>query len=232
MVTYWDIWQAKCSETSATATSGYTRMRHTLNAEGHGIRIRPVCMTDAPFIVWLRNLDHAKGNLGDSATNVVEQRTWLENYFERAGDYYFLAETIGGVSVGMNGIYDHSGTAAEGGRFVVSPGVPAAFPISILTYDLAFERLGLSELRATSVASNRMLHSYVRKLGFRQVRVEPAGRIIGGKPVDILHFLLKADDWKEARMRLLPLAQYAEEQILEWDNKSSEPSATVGSTIP
>lgn len=205
-------------------------MRHTLIAEGYGIRIRPVCLEDAAFIVWLRNLDHAKGNLGDSAMDVTHQQLWLEEYFDRDGDYYFLAETLGGVPVGMNGIYDQSGDAAEGGRFVVSPGVPAAFPISILTYDLAFARMGLQELRATSVASNRSLHSYVRKLGFQQVRVESAGRVIGGQPVDIVHFLLKAEDWNKSRAQLLPLARYAESQILEWEKNSLEQQATVCNT--
>lgn len=202
-------------------------MQHTLIAEGYGIRIRPVRLEDAAFIVWLRNLDHAKGNLGDSATDVTDQQAWLQKYFTRAGDYYFLAETLSGIPVGMNGIYDQAGDTAEGGRFVVSPGVPAAFPISILTYDLSFGRMKLKELRATSVASNRSLHSYVRKLGFRQVRVEKAGRVIGGQPVDMVHFILRSEDWAEARTRLLPLAQYAETQILEWEKKSLEQQATV-----
>ncbi len=31
-------------------------MQHTLHAEGFGVRLRPVRMEDAAFIVWLRNL--------------------------------------------------------------------------------------------------------------------------------------------------------------------------------
>lgn len=192
-------------------------MHHTLCDEGFGVRIRPVRMGDAAFIVGLRNQEHARGKLGDTTTDVGAQEDWLEAYFERAGDYYFIAETLSGIPVGTTSIYDQAGDTAETGRFVVLPGVPAAFPISILTYDLAFERMKLTKLRATSVASNRTVHSYVRKLGFRQERFEPAGRTIGGEPVDMWHFSLSAATWLERRNTLLSLANYAAAQMLEWE---------------
>jgi RimJ/RimL family protein N-acetyltransferase len=194
-------------------------MRHSLHAEGFGVRLRPVQMNDAAFIVWLRHLDHAKGKLGDSAADVAGQKTWLKTYFDREGDCYFIAETPGGIPVGTHGIYDKSGTSAEWGRFVMRPEVPAALPASIISFDLAFGPLGLKEVRATSVASNRTLHSYILKLGFRQTRVETAGRIIGGNPVDMLHFILMPEDWFKCRERVLPLARLAEAQVLDWEQQ-------------
>ena len=79
--------------------------------------------------------------------------------------------------------------------------------------------MGLKEVRATSIASNRSLHSYIRKLGFRQTRVETAGRIIGGNPVDMLHFILTPEDWLKGRERALPLAKLAEAQVLDWERQ-------------
>ena len=32
------------------------------------MRLRPVRLEDAAFIVWLRNQEHVKGRVGDSAT--------------------------------------------------------------------------------------------------------------------------------------------------------------------
>ncbi len=96
-------------------------MHHALNEEGFGIRIRPVRMDDATFIVCLRHQEHARGRLGDSANDVAAQERWLENYFERAGDYYFIAETLHGFPVGTTSIYGQSGDTAETGRFVVCP---------------------------------------------------------------------------------------------------------------
>ena len=197
-------------------------MHHALSNEGFGVRIRPVRMEDAAFIVRVRNQEHAKGKLGDSATSVSAQENWLAEYFKREGDFYFIAETqCERIPVGTTAIYDPSGESAETGRFVVSLDAPAAFQISLLTYDLAFEQLQLQSLRATSVATNRTVHSYVRKLGFQQTRTEKGGRVIGGQSVDMLHFNLQAADWPIARAAMIPLAKYAESEILRWEIHSA-----------
>jgi RimJ/RimL family protein N-acetyltransferase len=176
-------------------------------------------MDDAAFIVWLRNLDHARGRIGDSATDVAGQEAWLKDYFVREGDYYFIVETLGKIAVGAYGIYNVTGDGGESGRWVIHPEVPAALPNSILACDLAFGVLGLKELRASTVATNRSVLSLNRKLGYHQTHVELAGRFIGGKPVDLVHFILTAADWFKVRERMLPLAQLAETQIRAWEQK-------------
>ena len=192
-------------------------MKHALHAEGFGVRLRPVRMEDAAFIVWLRNLDHAKGKVGDSATDVTAQETWLKAYFTREGDYYFIAETVGGIPVGTYGIYNVEKTSAEPGRWIMHPEVPAAIPCVILALDLAFHEMKLTLLCGMTVATNEKVLSLNRKLGFRQVRVEPGGRAISGRAVDMVHFILKPEDWVKARERLVPLAQVAEIQVRDWE---------------
>lgn len=197
-------------------------MRHAIHAEGFGVRLRPVQVNDAAFIVWLRNLDHAKGNVGDSAASVDGQEAWLENYFKREGDYYFIVETLAGIPVGTYGIYDIKGDTAESGRWIIRPGVPAAVPSGMVLFDVAFKTLGLREVLGRTVASNHAVLSINRKFGFRQVRVEPAAQVIGGETVDMVHFILAAVDWPKARERLLPLARLAETQVLEWEREYSQ----------
>ena len=192
-------------------------MQHSLQIEGFGVRLRPVRLDDAAFIVWLRNLDYVKGQVGDSATDVAGQEAWLENYFKRKGDYYFIADTLGGIPLGTHGIYDLRGTSAEKGRHIMRPEVMAGIPAAMLATDLAFGRLGLTELRATSVSTNLAVHSLHRKSGFKQVGVARAAQTIDGKPVDLVQFLLTPKEWVKARERLLPLAQYAETHITEWE---------------
>ena len=192
-------------------------MEHSFQAEGFGVRLRPVRMEDAAFIVWLRNLEHAKGRVGDSATDVAGQQAWLNAYLAREGDYYFIVETSGGNPVGTHGIYDVLGTSAEHGRFIIRPEVPAAIPCLMIGFDLAFGRMGLTELRGTVVATNHTVISLNRKLGCRQIKVEPGGRVIGSKAVDMVHFVLSPDDWSKAGERLVPLARLAEKQVREWE---------------
>lgn len=197
-------------------------MRHLLETEGFGVRLRPVRMDDATFIVWLRNMSHVKGKVGDSAEDVAGQENWLRAYFEREGDYYFVVETLGGIAVGAYGIYDVTGTSAESGRWIVRPDVPAALPSAILGFNLGFKSMGLTELRVTTVSTNQPVLSLNRKLGFKQTLVERGGRVIGGKPVDMVHFLLTGEDWAKLCERLMPLARLAETQVREWELASAE----------
>ena len=97
-------------------------MRHSLHAEGFGVRLRPVEMQDAAFIVWLRNQHYVKGWVGDSASDDAGQMKWLAAYDKREGDYYFILETLDGIPLGTNGLYDVvSGKNAEWGRYIVRP---------------------------------------------------------------------------------------------------------------
>jgi hypothetical protein len=56
------------------------------------------------------------------------------------------------------------------------------------------------------VASNYKLHSYIRGFGFRQVEVECASRAIGGREIDMMHFVQTAEDWFRVKKLVLSLA--------------------------
>ena len=174
-------------------------------------------MEDAGFIVRLRNLEHAKGRLGDSAKNVKSQEDWLKAYFQREGDYYFVIETGNGTAVGAYGIYNVAGKSAESGRWVIQPEVPAAIPSAVLAFDLAFGELGMAELRVKTVSTNLPVLSLNKRFGFRQTHIESGAQVIEGKAIDMVHFLMKADEWAKHRPKLLTLAQYAETQIRDWE---------------
>jgi RimJ/RimL family protein N-acetyltransferase len=199
-------------------------MQHTAQTEGFGIRLRPVRLEDAAFIVWARNLEHVKGRIGDSAATKEAQESWLRAYFQRPGDYYFIVETIGGIPVGTYGVYNIKGTSGESGRWVIRQDVLAAIPSAILAIDLDFGSLGLTELRVTTVATNRPVLSLNRKFGFREIRIDKDAQTIGGQPVDLVHFLLEAKDWPPIREKLLPFAEVAALQIAEWQRGQSSVS--------
>jgi RimJ/RimL family protein N-acetyltransferase len=184
------------------------------------VRLRPVRIEDAPFIVWLRNLDHARGRIGDTVDE-VGQRAWLEKYFVREGDYYFIIETLGGIAVGAYGIYGVRGKSGESGRWVINPDVPAAIPSAMLAFRTAFETLGLDELRVSTVSTNQMVLSLNKKFGFRQTGITPQAQVINGQPVDLVHFLLDAKDWPQVREKLASLARLAEAQVCEWEQTQS-----------
>ena len=201
---------------------GQLTVRHLLQAEGYGVRLRPVEMVDAPFIVWLRNQDYVKGRVGDSATDVASQKKWLSTHAGREGDYYFIVETVGGIPLGTNSLYDISGKKAEWGRYIIRPQVGAALPSAILIFNLAFEKLNLSELLARCVSTNLKVHSIVKKCGFRQSAARRSSQVIGGQAVDMVHFVLAPAAWREAQARLIPLAQLAEKQLQDWEKSQRD----------
>jgi len=200
------------------------QMQHTIHAEGFGVRFRPVRMEDASFIVMLRNSKHARGNIGDSAGDVASQESWLKTYFQRVDDYYFIIETPAGIPVGTYGIYHIAGVTAEQGRFVIRPEVRAAAPSAVVSMDLAFRELGFRELRGSTVATNLTALSFYRRMGFREKRTELAARMIAGKRIDLIHFVVSAEDWSNARPGIVPIAHLAEVQIREWEREQFQHS--------
>ncbi len=186
------------------------------------MRIRPVDLGDAGFIVWLRGLEHTQGKIGNSASSVSDQEAWIQKYFDRGDDIYFLVETLNGFPVGTHALTGVADGAGEAGRLIMRRDVPAAVPTSLITFDLAFGDMGLKELRGTSVSTNEKVHSYVKKFGFRQTTVEVGARVIDGQPVDIVHFAMTADEWVKNRPGVLPIAKYAEKQITAWDKAQLE----------
>jgi RimJ/RimL family protein N-acetyltransferase len=191
-------------------------MRHAIQAEGFGVRLRPVRTEDAGFIVWLRNLDYVRGKVGDSAVDVSAQERWLEQYFQREGDYYFIIESLCGIPLGTHSLYEIQNGSAELGRWVIRPGVQAAVPSHMVAFGIAFETLGLKELRNVTVASNVPVLSISRRFGFEEVKFEAGGRLIGGKPVDMVHFVLRAEQWVATRPKLLAIAGVAEGLVRQW----------------
>lgn len=192
-------------------------LKHSLQAEDFGIRVRPVRMEDAAFIVWLRNLGHTKGKIGDSARDVATQEAWLRDYFLREGDYYFIAETAGGIPFGTHGVYNIKGISGEKGRHVMRPEVLAGVPAGMLVTDLAFNAMGLTELTSACVSTNRPVRSIHLKTGFKQTGIKRNAQIIDGQPVDLLEFLIKAEDWPGVRKGLLPIIGLAESQVRAWE---------------
>lgn len=205
-------------------------MQHSLTAQGYGIRLRPVRLEDAPFIVWLRNLDYVKGMVGDSARDVTGQERWLNDYFEREGDYYFIGETLNDTPLGTFAIYDLKETRAELGRYVVRPGVAPSGLASLLLLDMFYREMGLTQLLVRTVASNRRAHSLFRKIGFVQVQAKQPSQLIGGREIEMLHFVQTAEDWRQARQKLILAAQRTEIEIRAWEqtylqNRSSQGAA-------
>ena len=136
-------------------------MKHDFVAEGVGYRLRPVRLEDAQFIIDVRLEDEDRNQyIHAISPELAAQKEWLERYFAREGDYYFVVENkLNGEPEGLVGIYDLDQNKAEWGRWVIKSGSLAATESIDLLFKVAFEELKLDELYCRTICQNERVVS-------------------------------------------------------------------------
>ena len=185
-------------------------MNHSIHLEAYGLRLRPVTVADAEFIIALRSHPRVQGNVGDTVPDPESQRRWIESYFERAGDYYFIVETTAGKAVGTIGIYDIKDGIGQWGRWIILPEVQvAAFPAVVLVHQAAFDVLGMTALTGSAVSTAEKVLGFHRRFGAEFTHVEPKSRLIRGEWIDMVWIRVQRANWPAMFAKLKPLAEVA-----------------------
>lgn len=131
-------------------------MKHNLRVEGVGYRLRPIRLADAKFVIDIRLEDRDRNQYIHAVSpELALQEEWLERYFEREGDFYFVVENkITSEPEGLIGIYDLDGDKAEWGRWVIKKGSLATTESLDLLFKIAFDTLNLEELYCRTICEN------------------------------------------------------------------------------
>ena len=150
-------------------------MKHSVVLIGYNCRLRPVEISDSPFIVNIRNQPFAAGKIHATSASIPDQEAWIRRYFERSGDYYWIIENAStGASIGAIGLYDITEDNREGmpGRWVMIPQreIMAMAPI-MLMYSFAFDCLHLNRLVLTVMPGNRRVRRFHELLGATPIAV-------------------------------------------------------------
>jgi RimJ/RimL family protein N-acetyltransferase len=158
-------------------------MRHNLIIDGPAFRLRPACLEDAGFIAQLRAdpersryLHPARPGL-DPEERSKAQAQWLETYFERADDYYFIVENrTTGEPEGTAGIYNVDALArdAEWGRWVLQRRSLGAVESACLIYRAGFHSLNLDSLYCRTICENSAAIAFHDSFGLTRARRLPA----------------------------------------------------------
>ena len=137
-------------------------MKHSINIDGYSYKIRPVTLDDADFIVSVRLEDKERNKyINAISDDVNEQINWLNSYFEREGDYYFVIENkLTSNKVGLIAIYNIDEGKAEWGRWVIRKGSLSAIESVYLIYEVAFNVLNLCELYCRTIVDNTSVVSF------------------------------------------------------------------------
>lgn len=187
-------------------------MDHNISVSDFGVRLRPVKITDAGFIVALRNSPHVFGKMGKAAQTVEEQEYWIRNYFNNKDDFYFIVESLTGVPLGTVGIYgiNWENASTEYGRLALIKGSFAALPSAILCLDIAFDYLQMKRIEIFVFSNNKHVLSFDKKCGFEVTHTDVGGKIINGEPVDVSYLELTKERWHQYRPKLVELARASE----------------------
>lgn len=173
-------------------------MQHEIHIEGYGFRLRPVTLDDAEFIVELRSRPEATRYLNLVSPEGEKQRAWLQAYFERPDDYYFIIESLQGKrpegTIGVPEV-DTVNRTAEWGRWILVPGSLGAIESALLIYRVAFDVLGLDMVYCRTVKENAKVVSFHTSCGLETHATLPGYCQIGDRTYDAVEQRLTRENW-------------------------------------
>ncbi len=185
-------------------------MRHELTINGHRYMLRPVDTGDAAFITGLRCNPELNAYINSTSNRIEDQVAWIERYFERPGDWYFIiVDRRTNERDGAIGIYDYEPETrvAEWGRWIVRPGSLAAVESALLIYRAAFEALALRAVFCRTVAENKRVVSFHDSTGVPRRGLLEKHVQIAGCTFDSVEHYLDRKTWESVRPNLDRIAQ-------------------------
>lgn len=179
-------------------------MRHSVRLVCVRYRLRPVAVDDARFIVELRRDPERSRFLHEISPRVEDQAAWIEKYFARPDDYYFIVEAVGsGEPHGTIGIHDMEagGRRAQWGRWILKPGSMAALESAWLIYETGFSAFGLESLSSRTIVENLPVVSFHDSFGATRVAVVEENLLVRGERKHAIEHRVTAAEWPALRDR-------------------------------
>jgi RimJ/RimL family protein N-acetyltransferase len=151
--------------------------------------------------------------------SVPAQEAYLDRYFDRPGDYYFVVEnraTLGGE--GLIGVYDISSgppSTAEWGRWIIRPGSLAAVESALLILRVAFDVFGLDEVYSRTILENTGVVSFHDSCNLPRRRIIPGHVRIGDITYNCVEHVASRATWPTLSERLTTRARQIGRRLLE-----------------
>lgn len=182
-------------------------MRHDIVVEGETIRLRPVRVEDAAVMVEIRrSVPEEKLFMNPTSPDPADQRAYLETYFDREDDYYFMIERrADNYAIGCVTICEIGQVApgwAEWGRWVLRPKSNGAVESVWLMFRAGFEILNLDTLYSRTVVDNEQVVSFHDSCGVKRACVLKNYVTLRGKPYDSIEHRLTRAEWSAVEEKL------------------------------
>jgi RimJ/RimL family protein N-acetyltransferase len=192
-------------------------MKHNLRIEGFAFRLRPVTLEDSVFITDLRNSDDVRLRFVNKISrDPLTQRAWIEEYFERPGDYYWILERkSNGFPEGTISLYNHDSETSqiEWGRWVLKSNSMGAVESAMLIYDIAFSVFNVNKTYCRTILSNEKVVSFHDSCGIARECILKDYFISGIDRFDVVQHSLNRKDYPEIKRRLCKLSEIYAKRI-------------------
>lgn len=133
------------------------------------IKLRPVEVTDADFIIKLRTDSIKSRFISETDSDLEKQELWIKEYKEReehGDEYYFIAVDEENIEFATYRIYGKTENSMEIGSFISKPQYDN--PINVIKVDIilksfVFDELNYSKLRFEVRKKNKSVVNYHKK---------------------------------------------------------------------
>lgn len=186
-------------------------MRHDIYLEGEGYCLRPARLDDAAFIVQLRSDPVLGLHIHETSPRVEDQEAWMNSYFARDGDYYFIVERRStGDAEGTVSLYeiDSDLRKAEWGRWVMRAGSLAATESVLLIFRVAFDVLKLDMVYSRTLDVNKSVVTFQDSVGAIRNRILPAYATVRGQTFDAVEHHVDQTMWATIKTGLYEISAH------------------------
>ena len=142
--------------------------------DGVRLSLRLVLPEDAAYIHGLRMDPSYNSHLSAVTGTVQDQRGWIETYKTREAaetEYYFVIERMDGVRCGVVRLYDIKSDGFTWGSWILDENKPpkAALETAVLSFDVAFESLGMAVGYIDVRKQNAHALAFYRRFGMQEI---------------------------------------------------------------
>jgi len=181
-------------------------MEHQLSVSGRAFKLKPINRSHADFVFRLRRDPAAAQYINVTASDIAVHHSWLNEYFERSNDYYFIVADLSSDSPqGTTSLYnlDPKQGIGEWGRWIIHPDSFGGVESAYLTYKLAFEHFRLERVLCHTITENVRVVSFHDACGLIVNNIEKQALQIGTRTYDVVEHMITPRIWKELEPRLL-----------------------------
>lgn len=145
-----------------------------VNMEARTIRLRLVEISDAAFILKLRQDERYNRFLSQVNNDIDAQVSWIERYKNeeaKGSQHYFIIERLDGTPCGTVRVYDLQENSFSWGSWILNEDKTryAALESAFLIYRFGFDILGYKQSHFEVMKGNDGVVSFHKKMGATEV---------------------------------------------------------------